>query len=72
MSQLGYYPIGICSMTCKETFIFETKEEALKACLECQMNKKIADGWWYGKEEFLEYKPVYEAEVGYEIKVYWL
>ena len=70
--ELGFNPIGISTLMCEETFIFETKEESLKAHQLCQIEKKVADGWWYGKEDFLIAKKEYEDDMGYEVIVYWL
>jgi hypothetical protein len=73
----GFNPIGFSVLTCEDTFIFETEEEAKKAyhLLERDVNNKWigkVDGWWYGKENFLTHVKEYEERFDIESTVYWL
>lgn len=71
----GFDPIGFCKMTCEDTFIFESKEDAFQAFNFFEKNpqtKVIIQGWWYGKAQFLEALSEYETENGYKVQVTWL
>lgn len=68
LRKAGFYPIGITTMMCEETFIFKTAQDANKAW---ESRVLGYDGWWYGEEDFLKYVKEYEKDFG-EIKVYWL
>jgi hypothetical protein len=52
LKEHGYNPIGICVIMCEETFVFETSEEAQKAYDEMELEKKLIDGFFYGKVDF--------------------
>lgn len=71
IKEQGFNPIGITTMMCEETFIFETAEECAKAHQTCQVDNNIADGWWYGKADFEKALVDYENQFG-KITVYWL
>lgn len=69
LNDAGYFPIGICSMMCEETFIFKTEADANDAW---QSRVLGYDGWWYGKRNFLKAKEEYEKDFERQVKVYWL
>lgn len=71
MEEIGIRPIGICCLMCEETFIFDTKEEANNAYEICEKGG-IVSGWWYSKEDFEEYLPIYEKDFNSKVNVYWL
>jgi len=71
IKEQGFNPIGITIMMCEETFIFETSEESAKAHQACQVDNNIADGWWYGKDDFEMALIDYEDQFG-EKKIHWL
>ena len=75
----GYNPIAVSQMYFEDTFVFETKEEAIKAYhqFESDENEKwIGEivGWWYGREDFEKTVNDYETENnGYsKVLVHWL
>src|SRR5690349_3056050 len=49
LNEAGYFPIGITSYACEETFIFKTKKEAKKAWKSHVLG---FDGWFYSKRDF--------------------
>jgi hypothetical protein len=67
----GFNPIGVSSLACVETFIFETEEEANHAHELLEVEKELIRAWWYSREGFQEalkwveemyngkYKPTY-------------
>jgi hypothetical protein len=77
----GHYPIGITTMMCENTFIFETENEAIKAHKELESEEsiiskeEIVQGWWYSKEEWSdihkEYiKEMYDNDIEKSPKIY--
>ena len=64
----GYNPIGITTIICEETFIFETEEEASEAHNDLQVIHEVVDGWWYSK---IGFEKALET-LNEEPKVYWL
>jgi len=79
----NHYPIGITTMMCEDTFIFDSKEEASKGFKEMESNERIAkgvncvQGWWYGKsewpkvrEEYIE--KAYDREEDDAPSVHWI
>lgn len=37
----------------EDTFVFETEEEAQKAFEKIEVELEMFQGWWYGKEQFV-------------------
>ena len=69
----GFNPIGVTQIFFKDTFIFNTKEEALNAYqkLERDLDRKNRIiGYWYGKDEFDKTVRDYEESCEGFIKVY--
>lgn len=55
----GFNPIGITTMLCEETFIFETEDEMKQAHQQCQVEEGVVDGWWYSRTEFYKARKEY-------------
>lgn len=79
LKENGYTPIAVSHMYFEDTFVFETKEEAIKAYhqFESYKNEKwIGEivGWWYGRKDFEKIVNDYETENnGYsKVLVHWL
>ena len=72
----GYNPIKVTSMMFETTFVFNTEKESLKAYQELELEKKLLQGWFYGKETFNLDVEKYEAEMSsiwetdYKLKIY--
>ena len=73
----GYKPLAVSQIYLEYTFVFETKEEALKAYHQFERSEEgkwigeIA-GWWYGKEDFLATIQDYESKFNTKVLVHWL
>ena len=85
IQEAGFNPIGITTMMCEETFIFNTEEEASKAFEYFETNRRanidkheyLPDGWWYGLVDFELYhrKYVWDFYEGVDDdapKIHWL
>jgi len=73
----GFKPIAVTKFMLENTFVFETKDEAMKAYhfFERDENENWIGnivGWWYGREDFIEAVKEYEAEFGYKLNVHWI
>jgi hypothetical protein len=60
--EYGYKPIAITVYHLEDTFIFETNAEAKKCYEELEVERKLVQGWFYGKDEFEVYRKEYEDE----------
>lgn len=69
LSDAGYFPIGIATIACEESFIFKTEKEADIAWKSRVLGN---DGWWYGKRNFLKYLEEYQKDMKTEVKIYWI
>ena len=69
LNATGYFPIGITTMMCEETFIFKTEKEADKACESGVLGN---EGWFYGKKAFKKALEQYEKDMGYKNEIFWL
>ena len=63
----GYKLIAVSQMYFEDTFVFETKDEAIKAYHQFERDEKnewIGEivGWWYSKEDFEKVVKEYETE----------
>ena len=65
----GYFPIGIATIACEESFIFKTEKEADIAWKSRVLGN---EGWWYGKRNFLKYLEEYQKDMKTEVKIYWI
>ena len=73
IKEAGFNLIGVSQIYNEDTFIFETQEEALKAYEALELpNESDIQGWWYGKERFLETVENYEKEFKVKVLTYWL
>ena len=69
LNDAGHFPIGITTMMCEETFIFNTEKEATKAWKSSVLGN---DGWFYGKRNFQKDLDKYEKDMGYKNEIFWL
>ena len=69
LNDAGYFPIGLTTMICEETFIFKTEKEADKACESGVLGN---EGWFYGKKAFKKALEQYEKDMGYKNEIFWL
>ena len=69
LNDAGHFPIGITTMMCEETFIFNTEKEATKAWKSGVLGN---DGWFYGKKSFKKALEQYEKDMGYKNEIFWL
>ena len=69
LNDAGYFPIGITTMMCEETFIFKTEKEATKAWKSGVLGN---EGWFYGKKAFKKALEQYEKDMGYKNEIFWL
>lgn len=78
----GHNPIAITTMTCEETFVFNTEVEAhaAHAWVNLPDSQWKNEGWWYGldgkypwKQTWKDYvKKCYEGDESEASKIYWL
>ena len=69
LNDAGHFPIGITTMMCEETFIFNTEKEATKAWKSGVLGN---DGWFYGKRNFQKDLDKYEKDMGYKNEIFWI
>ena len=65
----GFNPIAFCDYAGEDTWIFETEEEAERAGAKMETEKGCCVGWWYGKNELLDY--LKEDDLFFRPKVKW-
>lgn len=71
LREYGYKPIGITTMMCEETFIFETQEEASRAYEDLEVDKGEIDGFFYGRTAFIHAMEEYQKDYETELTIYW-
>ena len=72
--EAGFKPIAVTQMYLEDTFVFETKEEALNAYNTLEIEPPhVVSGWWYEKNDFLNEVKNYENKMpDTKILIYWL
>ena len=76
----GFNPIGVTQMYLEDTFIFENKDEAMRAYHTLEQNENgvrnygenAVMGWYYSKDDFIDAIIEYESEMDSKVLVYWL
>ena len=73
----GYNPIAVTQTELEDTFVFESQQEANDAYTELVSEKKLLDGYFYGRKKFMKVKE--ELEGFYStptdkviLKTFWL
>jgi hypothetical protein len=65
----GFNPIAFCDYAGEDTWIFETQQEADDAYNKMEIKKGCCVGWWYGKQDLLNY--LKEDDFFFRPKVRW-
>lgn len=72
IKEYGFNPIGVSQIYFEDTFVFETDEEAKKAFQLLEVEHKVVQGWFYGRDLYEFTVKRYEKERDRKVLTFWL